>query len=823
MNAVSVTAVLDELRHSIRLLRRSPALTVAAVCTLAIALGASTAVFSVVDKVLVRPLPIDEPDRVMVIWPRERANPTTIGEIAYATFRSWQNETRSFADLAAIGSTNWSLILQEGEPATLPVAGVSGSFFPLLGTQAALGRTLLPEDDAPGAERVAVISHASWTSRFASDTAIVGRALRFRDAVYTVVGVMPAGFDYPRGVELWVPVVPQLADANAKWGADVLGDPRFGVLFVLGRLNPGVAIDAARNELSALITKGAGIAFRPGMEATLTPLDDHIFGTTRPALLALAACVGLVLLIGCANVAVLLLARAATRAHETAVRLAIGAARWRIVRQSLSDALVLAVLGGVAGLGLAYWTVDLLVVLAPSDVPRLDAVRLDARTFVFAWTTWLLTAVLVGLGPGLQASRWDLANVLSHGSPRFARSHRLRRAFVVAQVGLAVVLLACAGLVGRSFINLLRLDVGFNPVNVLTLDVTVPDAPADRHNQFYTALLARAAAMPGVEAAGAVFQRPLEHSGIGMDAAITIEGQRVGLEFRDWEQNPPVNFESVTPEYFRAVGTRLLRGRTFDDRDIERAPRVAIVSDRLARRLWPGQDPIGRRIFAPGVLDPADAALQQLWPTVVGVVADARYRGLSDLRFDLYVPYLQHSGLLVKHLMVRTSRDPLALVDAIQNEAKALESTALVENVATMDQIVGQAMAPWRFSASTLALLGLLALVLASLGVYAIVSQSVVERTREIGIRVAVGALPSQIAGLVLHDGLRLTAMGLALGLAAAIAAGRVLTSLLYEVQPGDPLTLTSMAVLFMIVSTAAILLPVWRATRVDPVCALRE
>jgi predicted permease len=559
------------------------------------------------------------------------------------------------------------------------------------------------------------------------------------------------------------------------------------------------------------------------MEATLTPLDDHIFGTTRPALFALAACVGLVLLIGCANVAVLLLARAATRAHETAVRLAIGAARWRIVRQSLSDALVLAVLGGTAGLGLAYWTVDLLVVLAPPDVPRLDAVRLDARTFVFAWTTWLLTAVLVGLGPGLQASRWDLANVLSHGSPRFARSHRLRRAFVVAQVGLAVVLLACAGLVGRSFINLLRLDVGFNPVNVLTLDVTVPNAPADRHNQFYTALLARAGAMPGVEAAGAVFQRPLEHSGIGMDAAITIEGQRVGLEFRDWEQNPPVNFESVTPEYFRAVGTRLLRGRTFDDRDIARAPRVAIVSDRLARRLWPGQDPIGRRILAPGVLDPADAAVQQLWPTVVGVVADARYRGLSDLRFDLYVPYLQHPGLLVKHLMVRTSRDPLALVDAIRNEAKALESTALVENVATMDQIVGRAMAPWRFSASTLALLSLLALGLASLGVYASVSQSVVERTREIGVRVAVGALPRQIAGLVLHDGLRLTAMGIALGLAAAIAAGRVLTSLLYEVQPYDPLTLTGMAVLFLIVSTAAILIPVRRATRVDPVCALRE
>jgi putative ABC transport system permease protein len=360
-------------------------------------------------------------------------------------------------------------------------------------------------------------------------------------------------------------------------------------------------------------------------------------------------------------------------------------------------------------------------------------------------------------------------------------------------------------------------------VNVLTLDVSVPDVTSVRHNQFYTALLARVTDIPGVESAGAVFQRPLEHTGIGMDAPILIEGQRVALEFRDWERNPTVNFESVTPGYFRAIGTGVLRGRSFTRRDDDRAPLVAIVSDGLARRLWPGQDPIGRRIHAPGVVPVDDAAVQERWPLVVGVVEDARYRGLSDPRFDLYVPYLQHSEVLVKHLMVRTRQEPLTVVNAIRHTARTLEATALIENVRTMEGIVGAAMATWRFSASTLGLLGILALALASLGVYAIVNQSVVGRTREIGVRIAVGARPRQIATLVIGDGLRLTMVGIALGLAAAVFASRLLTSLLYNVQPRDPMTLIGMALLFAFVSTAAMLVPMWRAIRVDAIAALRR
>jgi predicted permease len=695
---------------------------------------------------------------------------------------------------------------------------VSASFFPLMGTLPALGRTLLPRDDERGVERVAVMSHGTWVRRFAADPAVIGRPLRSDDGVYTIVGVMPQGFDYPKGAELWVPLVPQIAPTGDQTGVDLLVDTGIGFLYVLGRLNVGITIDSARDEVAGLLARNRDV-IPAQYHAVWTPLDEHIFGTMRPALIALAACVGLVLLIACANVAVLLLARAAARIQETATRLAIGATRWHIVRQSLADALLLSSLASAAGLALAYRTVDVLVAAAPADLPRLDAVGFDAATFAFAGVVCLTTTVLIGAASALQISRWSLTNVLGHHGVRVVRSHRLRRAFLVAQVTLAIVPLVCGGLVARSVVNLLRVNIGFEPLNVLTLDVTVPDVPVDRYNRFYTALLARVRSMPDVAAAGAIHLRPLAFTGIGSDVRMLIEGQRADVA-RDWEGNPAVNFESVTPGYFQAMGIRVLRGRDFTDADTDRAPLVALASAGLAQRLWPGQDPIGRRILPSGATD-AQGVWQ--WSTVVGIVEDARYRGLTDPRFDLYVPYRQRPDHAVKHLMVRASREPLSLVDPIRAEARRLEPTALVENISTMDQLVGRTVAPWRFSASTLGLLAVLALSLASLGVYAIVTQSVQERRREIGVRVAVGALPRQIASLVLRDTVSLTAAGIAIGLALGIGAGRVLSSLLYDVQPADPLTLSAMAALFLAVSTSAILVPVWRAIRVDPVQVLRQ
>ena len=467
-----MTGLIQDLRHSLRALNRNPGFALSATLMLALAIGANTAVFSVIDKVLVRPLPIADADRIVVIWPRERANPTTIGEISHWTFRSWQQQARSFETLAGIGSVNWSLVLREhGEPVTLPIAAVSASFFPLVRTPAALGRTLFPEDDRRGAAHVVVMSHGCWVRRFGADPHIVGRRLMLDDAAHTVVGVMPDGFDYPRGAELWVPVVPSLAEASTP-NLDALESPSFGVLFVLGRLRHGTTIEQARAEVTGLIDRNAGDAFGPGMEAVLTPVRDHIFGKTRPALLALAASVGLVLLIACANVATLLLVRAAARSHEMAIRLAVGASRWRILRQSLADALVLSILGGLVGALLARWTVSGLVLLAPADVPRLDAVRFDGRTLAFAWVACLAAAVFGGIVPGLHAARSNIGDVLKMGGSRLTQSRTLRRAFVVMQIGVAVTLLVGAGLVGRSFINLRHLDLGFNPTNILTLDVT---------------------------------------------------------------------------------------------------------------------------------------------------------------------------------------------------------------------------------------------------------------------------------------------------------------------------------------------------------------
>jgi predicted permease len=810
--------MLNDLRHSLRALRQAPWSSLAAVCILAVAIGASAAVFAVVDKVLIRPLPLDEPHRVVVMWPREAANPTTIGEISNFTFRKWQNEVRSFQSLAATGSTNWSLILREGEPATIPVAAVSGTFFQTIGASAARGRTLSPDDDRQGGGRVAVMSHGAWMRRFGGDAGIVGRPLRFESGLYTIVGIMPEGFDYPRAAELWVPLIPELADSGAEWKVDTVNDPFWGVLFLLGRLEPGVSIEAARSEVSSLMVRDAKLGFLPGMEAAATPLDEHIFGSTRPALVALAVCVALVLLIGCANVTVLLLVRVAGRSDEMATRLALGATRWRIVRQSLSDASVLSVLGSVAGLGFAYGAFKALVALAPAQIPRLDAVRFDAVTVVFTGILCTATALLVGLGPGLQSSWRSLTEALNSSGARVARTHRLRGAFVVVQVGLAVVLLVCAGLVGKSFLNLLRIDIGFNPVNVLTVDVSIPRAPVERHQAFYTELLTRVRALPGVEAAGAVYQRPLEFAGIGMDSGYVIEGQR---QFIDSEKNPRANLESVTPGYFRAIGTVLVQGRDFTEADTLPAPRVAIVSEGLARRLWPGQDPIGKRMLPPG--QGPDGKGQPRWATVVGVTQDARYRGINDPRYDLYLPEAQIPGMRVKHLMVRTTADAASLTRSVRAESLRLDPTVLVEKAAVMTSLVESATAPWRFSSWTLALLGLIALTLASFGVFATLSQSVIERTREIGIRVAIGALPRQVAGLVFREGVALTVVGIALGSAVATLVGGFLERLLFEVPAIDAATLAGMALLFGFVSIIAVYVPAWRAARLDPTVALRR
>ena len=591
-------------------------------------------------------------------------------------------------------------------------------------------------------------------------------------------------------------------------------------VLVLGRLGPGVSIGQAEAEVSGLVEGNAGDAFGPGNEAVLTPLREHIFGKTQPALLSIAASVGLVLLIACANIATLLLVRAAARNHETGIRVAVGASRWRILRQSLTDALVLSIFGGLAGALLARWTVSGLVMLAPADVPRLDAVRFDARSLLFAWAACLVAALVGGILPGLYATGGNVADALRTGGSRLTQSRTLRRGFVVVQVGVAVALLVGAGLVGRSFINLRHLDLGFNPTGVLTVDVTLQDVPPQRSTAFYTTLLERVRALPGVDSAGAIFLRPLEHIAIGLDATIAVEGQNPDPDIRDRERTPGVNYEAITPDYFRAMGISVLRGRSFAATDTDRAPQVVIVSDGLARRLWPGQNALGKRLRRPGA--PADASGQPQWSTVVGVVEDARYRGITDVRFDLYVPYLQQPGDPVKHLMVRTSADPLSLGPMIRATALDIDPAVLVEGVRTVDSMVGRAIAPWRFSAASLGFLSVLAFLLATIGVYTIVRQSILERVREIAVRTALGALPRDIIGMVLREGLAVTVLGAALGLGAAAAGSRLLTGLLFELDAVDPITFVAVPAVAVLVAAAAMFFPARRAARVDPLAALR-
>jgi predicted permease len=640
---------------------------------------------------------------------------------------------------------------------------------------------------------------------------------------YTVVGVMPERFDYPRGVELWVPVVPQLAYA-ATSDFEPLDVPWFGVLYLIGRLQPGVTIDAARDELAAFMAQEENV-FPRTMEAVLTPLPEHMFGKTRPALLAIAGGVGLVWLIACANIAVLVLVRAASRRRETATLAALGATGWQISRRALLDALILSIIGSVVGVILARWTLAGLVALAPPEVPRLETVGIDGRTLLFAWLACLAAALFVGGAAAWYTRYSGASDALRGANTPLTRPGALRRGFVIAQVSLALTLLVAAGLIVRSFANLLHLDLGFNPANVLTLDVVVPDAADERRAAFYTALLERIRAMPGVEAAGAIFLRPLEHAAIGTDGTILVEGQRVGLEDREWEKNPLVNYETATPDYFRAMRMRVIRGRAFTAADTASAPQVVMVSEALARRLWPGQDAIGKRMTRPGLYSDvqADPAGPPRWATVVGVVETARYRGLTDVRFDLYIPYLQRLGDPVKHMMVRTSNDPISLVAAIRRAARDLEPAVLVEGVRTMDQIVGRAMSPWQFSATTLGLLSAFALTLAILGVYGSASESVVQRRREIAIRSALGALPRDIVRLVLREGVWLTTIGIAAGLTMSIAAARALGGLLFGVRPVDPGTLLGTSALFLLVSAAAMLVPAGRALRVDPAAALKH
>jgi putative ABC transport system permease protein len=811
--------MLQDIRYGLRMLLKSPVFTLIAVITLALGIGANTAIFSVIQTVLLEPLPFSQPDRLVMLWKQDRISNTPFVELALREVKDWQDQSHSFESFAALPATSYGygyVLTGHGEAVQLESAKVSGRFFSLLDVQPSYGRVLTESDDVVDGPKVAVLSDHVWRRHFNADPAIVGQTITLTEQGYLVVGVMPPQFEFPRDIDIWVPLRATLSpQASERRG--------FTFLRAIGRLKPGVTLSQAEAEMNTLVGRIA--ADHPGTHAAghrivITPLTSFLFGDARAALWLLLAATGMLLLVATANIASLSLARVSARRREFALRAALGAPGWRLTRQLLTESLLLALAGGAAGTLLAHWFTRLLVMVGPANIPRLEAVGLNMRVLLFMIATTALAAILCGLAPALTASRLNLNQTLSEGSNKFsgARSGlRTRGALVVAEVAVTVLLLAGSSLILRSFIDLSSVNLGFNPANVLTMHLRAQGpkyARGEARRAFFCQLIANLEAQSGIEAASAVLIRPME--GIaGWDTPFTLEGQSVA----EAQKNRVPNFEAVSPHYFRTFRIPLKAGREFTQQDTDETPRVAIISETMARTLFaPGVDPLGKRLrFG---TEPTE---NPAWCTIVGIAADARYRELEDVRYDLYMPLDQWAGAFVNHFAVRTTADPLALLPTVRREIAALDPSQAVTRVATMEQLVSANLARSRFSAALLCCLSGLALLLAAIGIYGLLAYTISLRNCEIGIRLALGAQGRDIWRLVAGQGMRLVVAGLLVGLGASFILTRLIAGLLFKVSATDPLIFGGVALLLILVALLACYLPARNATKIDPLVALRE
>jgi putative ABC transport system permease protein len=722
-----------------------------------------------------------------------------------------------------MATINGPFILAGDEPRELTGRLVSGNFFDVLGARAMLGRTLTPQDNRPGVALTAVMSHRLWQRLFGGDPAIIGRTLVLNRKPTTIIGVMPPDFRYPPQAELWVPIVAAEPDSVANGGMNWT--------LVLGRLARNADVTQAERELDVIIARiwteiraAHPEVSEPAHLAVVSPLTAHLFGPSRTALRVLLGAVLMVLVIACANVCALLMARAGVRQTEIAVRLALGASRGRLVRQLLAESVLIASAGGLGGLLLTLGMLRSLVALIPAEVPRLQNVAVDGRVLAFALALTALSALAAGLVPALVASRPSLADVLTE-TTRLAGhpSHRRLRGLLVAtEVAVALMLLSGAGLLARTFNNLQRVNLGFEPRHLLVVGIAGESERYRQQQDLFRALLERITALPGVEAAGATGTRPIRDK-VGNAWPFELEGQSQD----EARLNPFANLEDVTPGYFAAMKIRLLRGRTFTERDDLRAPGVVVVSRIMAERCWPGQDPIGKRLRIPLPGTPYDAALyatarDSAWLTVIGVVGEARYRELEAPRYDMYMSYLQtNHGLW--HIMVRTAGDPAAASPAVRAAIRSVDRSLLVDDIATMDDVVATALGGARFGMQLLSGFALAALLLAAVGTYGVMAFVVGRRTREVGIRMALGAEARAVLMLVVRQGMAPVMFGLLAGLAGSLALGRALSSLLYAVPAHDPSTLALASTVLAAAGLIACILPARLAARIDPAVALRE
>jgi predicted permease len=805
--------VLQDLRYALRRLLKNPGFAVVIVLTLSLGIGANTAIFSVVNAVLLRPLPYADPDRLVNVFHFYPSLNNLEAGAAAPTYRDLQ-ETGGPFERVAVQTFAGVNFTGAAQPERLEGALVSGEFFATYGVPPARGRTIQPADIEAGEERVVVLSHGLWQRAFGGDPGVIGRTMQLNGEAHEIIGVMPSDFrSFPvPTVELWRPIVfsPQSLAARTN-----------EFLQLTARLRPGVSPEEAQRQLAIFaerLRNDNPEAYPPDWTMRLRPVAQEVTGDLRPALLVLLGAVGFVLLIACGNVANLLLARAAARRKEIAIRGALGARRADLIRQLLVESVVLALVGGALGLALAYAAIRFLVALNPSNLPWIMDVSIDSTVLLFTLGVALGTGLLFGLVPALHVSRTNLQSTLREGGRTGAADARglaARRVLVVAELALALTLLAGAGLLMRSFAQLSRVDPGFNPENVLTMNLTLPSAryPSDTARiAFFEQVLERSAALPGVVNAGASTGLPF--SGWGGTRSFAVEG----LELPEGQPNPWGDYRLVDENFHRTLQIPLLRGRYFTDTDRMGTPPVAIVDQGLAERYWPGEEPIGKRI-AFELLEAGEPA----WIEVVGVVGYAAQQGVdAERRVQVYRPFRQ-LGPGSMSLAIRTTGDPLRLVGPVRGEVRAIDPDQPIAQIRTMEELLAAAVGQRRFSMLLLGLFAGVALVLAAVGIYGVMSFDVTRRAQEMGVRMALGANPGSLLGLVLGQGIRLALVGVAIGLLGAFALTRLIESQLYGVRATDPLTLALVASLLLGVAALATLVPGWRATRVDPMIALRS
>ncbi len=806
--------ILQDTRFAFRMLLKRPGFTLIVVLTMALGIAANTTIFSAIDAVLLNPLPYKDPSRLMVVWETNRqlgAEMWDQNEVSIGNFRDWRSRNQVFDQLGSLFYTDM-ILTGAGEPEKIKSCVVTTNFFQVLGIQPMLGRSFLPEEETPGTPFSVIVSHDLWQRAFGSDRNLINKTLTLNGHSVAVVGVMPPAFElqFPTSmhVDMWVPMIIGEGDF----------DRSNNFLYALGRLRQDVSREQAQAEMNLIASQlqQEHPDTNTARGVRVVPLHKQLVGNVESYLYMLFAAVGFVLLIACANVAGLLLARVTARHREVAIRMAVGASRWRLTRQLLTESVILSSLSGVLGLLLAYAGIKLLVSLTPSEVPRLHEIGLHVPVFLWTLAISVVTGVLFGLAPAVQASRTDLNQALKESSGQNtggSQGSALRNVLVVSEVAVALLLLVGAGLMTRSFFRLQQVNPGFEATNLLSMNIALPPKKyrqPQQTNAFFDQLIERVEKLPGVKSAAGIDPLPLSNSNV--TTTFLVEG----APFVAVADRVDVGRRVVTPGYFQTMSIPILKGRSFTEHDRDNTTNVIVVNEALARRYWPNQDAIGKRLGFEE--DPS----KQVWREIVGVVGNVKHKALEiEAMPEVYFPY-QQSPRSFMNLVVRTESEPASIVPAVRGQVSDLDKDQPVSDVMTMEQRLVQSVASRRFVMLLLSTFSFLALGLAAVGIYGVMAYLVTQRTQEIGVRMALGAQKRNVLKLVVSKGMALALTGTGIGLAASLALTRLMRSLLFEVAPTDWLTFVTASLVLLTVALLACYIPALRATRVDPLIALR-